>query len=148
MPSKRNDENLTFQKSEALFGLIKELRDERIPQSTHEAPASERFLSSGKIIELLGDEYQRLPDKAMRDALQEVGLTQNRSRRFNLLKFYGYMEEMYEKYDEYIHSLPASYFTRHKKASDFPTQKPTLPETTEEPELPPEESELPPEETN
>ena len=140
MPSKRNEDNLTFQKSEALFGLIREQRDERIPQSTHEAPASERFLSSGKIIELLGDEYQRLPDKAMREALQDVGLTQNRSRRFNLVKFYGYMEEMYKKYDEYIHSLPASYFTRHKKASDFPTQKPTLPETTEESELPPEET--------
>ena len=75
MPSKRNKDNFTWQKAEALLGLIKAIWDGNIPESTHEAPASERFLSSGKIIELLGDEYQRLPNRAMREALVDVGLT-------------------------------------------------------------------------
>lgn len=140
MPSKRNEENFTWQKAEALLGLIEAIWDGNIPESTHEAPASERFLTSGKIIELLSDEYQRLPSKAMREALLDVGLTCNGNLRFNLVKFHEYIQEMSDKNYEYTRSLPKSYFTRHFIPSAFPTLKPTLPETTEESELPPEET--------
>ena len=139
MPSKRNKENSTFQKSEALYGLTRALRDGRIPESTHEAPASERFLSTGNIIALLEDKYLRLPHSAMREALLDVGLTYSGGYHFNIVEFHDYVDEMYDQYNAYIASLPKSYFTRHKKASDSPTRKPNIPDTTEESELPPEE---------
>ena len=133
MPSKRNQENSTYQKSEALFGLIRALRHGRVPESTHETLPSDRFLSTGNIIALLEDEYQRLPTRAMREALLEVGLTHNRSYRFNIVEFHDYLEKMYEQYNVYMASLPESYFPRHKKASASPTLKPILPkpESTE-----------------
>ena len=139
MPSKRQQEVFTWQKAEALFGLIKALRDGGIPDSTDRCLPSDRYLTTGNIIGRLEDKYLRVPKKAMLEALRDIGVPHDSNNRFIAVMLHAYLDEMYNQYSEYMDSLPPSHFNRNSKTFAYPKLKPTFPEPAEESELLPEE---------
>ena len=147
MARKRRDDIFIWQKSEALYGLIRALEDGRIPDTTHECPLSERYLTSGNIIALLEDEFLRLPKDAMLQALRDIKAHHCSHNRFIAVDLHDYINDMYLKYREYIESLPEELVTRSVRVSPGsnyevnykPNYKPILPDPAEEPEDPSEE---------
>ena len=96
MASKRQQDIFKKQKIEALMGLISALDSGRIPHRPG------RSLTSGQIIELLEDEYLRVPKKAMLTALRDAGVYHDSNNRFTTENLRLFKPELRGQYLDYL----------------------------------------------
>ena len=95
MPSKRQDRIFTKQKCDALEGLLNALADKRIPDSTVQCPPSERYLTTGNIIERLDYRYRHVTKRAMLEALRDVDVPHDSNNRFTAWRLHSYKGKNY-----------------------------------------------------
>ena len=124
MPSKRQEEFLRKQKYEALFALLHALMDGKIPKKTRGLPPSERYLTTGNIIERLDDQYQHITKRAMLQALLDVEVPHDDNNRFTVWRLHAYRDKMIQQLVEYDEALSAGQKKSVPKASPHPTFKP------------------------
>jgi hypothetical protein len=105
MPSKRQQQAFLRQKCEALTGLIQALSNGKIPDSSVECPPSERYLTTGNIIELLDDQYLRVPKSAMLAALRDVGVHHDSNNRFTVWRLHDHLPEIHKQHAKYVRAL-------------------------------------------
>ena len=96
MAGERQQKIFKQQKIKALMGLLSALDSGRIPYRPS------RSLTSGQIIELLEDEYLRVPKKAMLTALRDAGVYHDSNNRFTTENLHAFRPELREQYLDYL----------------------------------------------
>ena len=92
MANKRQQEIFKQQKRRALLGLLTALDNGGIPETPSKS------LSSGQIIELLDDEYLRVPKSAMLEALRDAGVYHDSNNRFTTRMLHAFRDELHGQY--------------------------------------------------